>query len=105
VLPQLVLEEMSTVLERIYGRRTAFAARTFILRIGTLFPRDERLRIESERLRGRVAEKDLEIVAAVRISNASRLVAYDRHFNKLDEYRTPRQMVEEFGVQPYPIEY
>jgi Arc/MetJ-type ribon-helix-helix transcriptional regulator len=37
-IPELVLKETSTVLERLYGRRAVPAARSFLLRIGTLIP-------------------------------------------------------------------
>jgi len=101
-IPELVLEETSTVLERVYGERTVFPARTFLLRACTLIRRDETLHREMERARRLVPEKDLEIVAALRVFGTDRLVGYDRHFNKLVEYRTPKQTVEEFGVRAYP---
>ncbi len=52
-----------------------------------------------------VPEKDLEILAAVRVFGADRLIGYDRHFNHLEEYRTPKRMIEEFGVRPYHTTY
>ncbi len=58
-----------------------------------------------ERAKGLVPAKDLEVVAAVRVFRADRLVAYDRHFEDLSEYRTPREMIEEFGVRPYLSQY
>ncbi len=58
-----------------------------------------------ERVKGVVPRKDLEVVAAVRVFNSDRLVAFDRHFDKLKEYRTPKKMVEEFGVRPYSSQY
>ena len=100
-----MLEESSTVLERTYGRRVVFPARMFLLRLCTLIRRDSRLRDEMERAQGLVPEKDLEVVAAARVFNADRLVAYDRHFDRLREYRTPKKMVEEFGVKPYSSQY
>ncbi len=104
-IPELVLEETSIVLERNYGPRVVFPARSFLMRLCTLIPRDSRVRKEMEKAKGLVPEKDLEVLAAVRVFNSDRLIAYDRHFDKLREYRTPRKMVEEFGVKPYPSQY
>lgn len=58
-----------------------------------------------EKAEGLVPRKDLEVVAAVRVFNADRLVAYDRHFDELREYRSLKRMVEEFGVRPYSSQY
>ncbi len=92
-------------MERTYGRRVVFPARSFLLRLCTLIPRESRLRDEMERAKGLVPQKDVEVVAAVRVFNADRLVAYDRHFDGLREHRTPKKMVEEFSVRPFPSQY
>ena len=99
------MEETSTVLERTYGPRVAFHARSFLIRLSTFIPADDTFREEMEKAREIVPRKDLEIVAALRVFKADRLVAYDRHFDGLREYRTPRKMVEEFGIRPYPSMY
>jgi hypothetical protein len=58
-----------------------------------------------ERMKGLVPRKDLEVAAAARVFTSNRLVAYDRHFDQLKEYRTPKRMVEEFGVRPCALQY
>ncbi len=75
------------------------------MRLCTLIPRISRLRNETEKAKRLVPEKDLEVLAAVRVFNADRLVAYDRHFDQLREHRTAKRRVEEFGVKPYPSQY
>jgi hypothetical protein len=104
-IPGLVLEETSRVLERTFGRRVVFPTRSFLLRLCTLIPTNSTLREEMERMKGLVPRKDLEVVAAVRVFSADRLVAFDRHFDEMKEYRTPKRMVEEFGVRPYTSQY
>lgn len=104
-LPELVIEESSTVMQRIYGRKAAYATRVFLLRLCTIIPRGPRLTEEIERARGVVPDKDLEVLAAVRVMQADRLVPYDRHFQGLKEYRTPKRMVEDLGFEPYNTEY
>ncbi len=86
-------------------RGSPFPRGLFLDRLGTSIPRDGRLGEEMEKAKGLVPAKDLEVVAAVRLFRADRLVAYDRHFEDLSEYRTPKRMVEEFGVRPYPSHY
>ena len=104
-VPELVVEETCRVMERIYGRRIVFPTRTFLLRLCAPIPRGPRLREEMENARGIVPQKDLEVLAAARVMQADRLIAYDRHFEELLEYRTPKRMVEELGLRPYPTEY
>ncbi len=104
-VPELVMEETCNVMERIYGRRVVFPTRTFLLRLCTPIPRSPRLREEMEKTKGIVPQKDLEVLAAARVMQADRLIAYDRHFQELAEYRTPKRMVEELGLRPYPTEY
>jgi hypothetical protein len=104
-IPELVLEETSRVLERTLGRRVVFPARSFLLRLCTLIPTNSTLREEMERMKGLVPRKDLEVMAAVRVFSADRLVEFDRHFDEMKEYRTPKRMVEEFGVRPYTSQY
>ncbi len=88
------------MMERIYGRRVVFPTRSFLQRLCTLIPRDSRLRSEMEKAEGIVPEKDLEVVASARVFSADRLVGFDKHFEPLGEYRTPKKMVEELGLEP-----
>lgn len=104
-VPELVVDETCTVMERIYGRRVVFPTRTFLLSLCTLLPRGPGFREEVEKARGLVPEKDLEVLAGVRVMQADRLIAYDRHFEELAEYRTPKKIVDELGLRPYPTEY
>jgi hypothetical protein len=92
-------------MERIYGHGIVFPTRTFLLRLCALIPRGPRFREEMGRAEGLVPQKDLEVLAAVRVIQADRLIAYDRHFEELEEYRTPKRMVGELGLRPYPTEY
>ncbi len=92
-------------MERMYGRRVVFPARSFLQRLCTLIPRDPTLRSEMEKAEGIVPKKDLEVVASARVFGADRLVGFDRHFEPLEEYRTPKKMVEEMGVRALSKQY
>ncbi len=92
-------------MERMYGRRLVFPTRSFLQRLCTMIPRDLRLRSEMEKAEGIVPQKDSEIVASARAFSADRLVGFDRHFEPLREYRTPKKMVEELGVRAFETRY
>jgi len=52
-----------------------------------------------------VNEKDLEQVVAVREFGIKYLVSYDKHFESIEEYVTPKQFAEFLGLQTHPINY
>jgi predicted nucleic acid-binding protein len=52
-----------------------------------------------------VNEKDLEQVVAVREFGIKYLVSYDKHFESIEEYRTPKQFAEFLGLQTHPVNY
>jgi len=52
-----------------------------------------------------INEKDLEQVTAVKQSGLKYLVSYDKHFEGLEEYVTPRQFVELLGLRARPVNH
>jgi len=52
-----------------------------------------------------INEKDLEQVVAVREFGIKYLVSYDKHFEGLDEYRTPKQFAELLGLRAHVVNY
>ena len=58
-----------------------------------------------EKLKGKIKEKDLEQLAAVRKLNLKYLVGYDRDFEKFDEYITPKQFIRKLNLGTYETEY
>jgi predicted nucleic acid-binding protein len=56
-------------------------------------------------LKGKIKEKDLEQLAAVRKFNLRHLVGYDRDFENFDEYITPKQFIQKLNLKAYETEY
>ena len=52
-----------------------------------------------------INEKDLEQATAVRELGIKYLVSYDKHFESLEEYRTPKQFAQLLGLRTNPSNY
>jgi len=52
-----------------------------------------------------INEKDLEQVTAVREFGIKYLVSYDKHFEAIEEYITPKQFVKLLGLQTHAVDY
>ena len=55
--------------------------------------------------KGKIKEKDVENVAAVRHENLEFLVAYDRDYEGIREYITPKGFIKRQGIRGYETEY
>ena len=55
--------------------------------------------------KGKIKEKDVENVAAVRHENLEFLVAYDRDYESVPKYITPKSFIERQGIMGYEMEY
>ena len=55
--------------------------------------------------RGLIKEKDLEQLVVVKEFGIKYLIAYDRHFEGIEEYRTPREFVLAMGLEAFGSEY
>ena len=58
-------------------------------------------------LKGKIKERGLENVAAVKHESLEYLVAYDRDYGEaiVKEYITPKEFVKLFKLKPYDEEY
>jgi predicted nucleic acid-binding protein len=52
-----------------------------------------------------INEKDLEQVISVKEFGIKYLVSYDKHFEGIEEYRTPRQFAELLKLKARPVNY
>lgn len=62
---------------------------------------------EMKELRGKIKEKDLENIAAIKHDNLRYLVAYDEDYEEagVEEYITPKEFIKLFELEPYEKEY
>jgi len=63
------------------------------------------IKAEAEKLKGCVKEKDLLHLATVRVENIRYLVAYDRDFDRIPEYITPKGLLKKLGRKTGATEY
>lgn len=60
---------------------------------------------KTSRYRGEVKDKDLEQLITVREYGIKHLVSYDKDFEDVKEYITPREFVRQLGIEPRQTEY
>jgi len=52
-----------------------------------------------------INQKDLEQLTATRELGIKYLVSYDKHFQGIEEYKTPKQFAKILGIQAYLTDY
>jgi len=107
VVSQLVINEVERFFRENFSREAGYLAKRFVETISTeIITRDE-MRNEMEILRGKIHDKDLENIAAVRYAKIKYLVAYDEDYVEAgtSEYITPKNFVKLFGLIPHEMDY
>ena len=107
VVSELVVEEVRNVFERLLGREAGFYAMRYVETLAVKIVKREEMKSEMMGNRGKIKEKDVENVAAVRHEHLEFLVAYDRDYEGVLEYITPNDFIERFGIRirEYGMEY
>ena len=106
VVSQLVINEVERFFRENFSREAGYLAKRFVETISTeIITRDE-MRNEMEILRGKIHDKDLENIAAVRYAKIGYLVAYDEDYVEAgtSEYITPKNFVKLFGLIPHEMD-
>ena len=107
VVSELVVEEVRNVFERLVGREAGFYAMRYVETLAVKIVKREEMKSEIMENRGKIKEKDVENVAAVRHEHLEFLVAYDRDYEGVLEYITPKDFIERLGIgiREYDMEY
>ena len=107
VVSELVVEEVRNVFERLVGREAGFYAMRYVETLAVKIVKREEMKSEMMGNRGKIKEKDVENVAAVMHEHLEFLVAYDRDYEGVLEYITPKDFIERFGIRirEYDMEY
>ena len=90
VVSELVVEEVQTVFKRLAGREAGFYAMRYVETLAAKIVKREEMKSEVTENRGEIKDKDVENVAAVRHEHLEFLVAYDRDYEGVPEYITPK---------------
>lgn len=107
VVSELVVEEVQTVFKRLAGRDAGFYATRYVETLAAKIVKRDEMKSEIMENRGKIKDKDVENVAAVRHENLEFLVAYDRDYEGVPEYITPKDFIERLGIgiREYDMEY
>lgn len=104
VISERVLKEVMTYFKKFYDKDLAATFRDYLLRTcAIIFPSD--LKKEMKLYRNQIKNKDLEQLAAVRKLGIKYLVAYDRDFEKFEEYIIPKAFIKQLSLKPSPLDY
>lgn len=104
VISERVLKEVHSYFKKFYDKDLASAFRDYLLRTCTVIMATEVIS-ELPRYYGQIKEKDLEQLVVVKMLGIKFLVAYDRDFDKIQEYTTPKAFIKEMGFKPVATVY
>ena len=104
VISERVIREVQAYFKRFHNKDLAALFRDYLLRTCVLiFSAD--LQSEMLKYRKMIKAKDLEQVATVKKLGIKYLLAYDRDFEPIQEYITPKVFIKEFGIKPSSSDY
>ena len=104
VISERVYEESVKYFRRNYAKKTSEKFRLFILASSSII-KQQSVREEMNRLRGKIKLKDLENLAVVKALGLSYLVSVDRHFESFPEHVTPREFASLLGLKSAGTEH
>ena len=104
IISPRVLMDVKRYFREIKGKYYA-SLLDFILKSSFIIATVESIAGEMKRLEGRIKKKDLEQAAVVKKLNIPYLVALDRDFKAISEYRTPKAFVQLYGLKARKTEY
>ncbi len=104
VISERVLKEVMTYFKKFYDKDLAATLRDYLLRTCSIvFSGD--IRNEMRLYKNQIKDKDLEQLASVKKLGIKFLVAYDRDFEKFEEYIIPKAFIKQLSLKPSPSDY
>lgn len=104
VISELVLEEFKKFVKQEFSDKEAYHATSFLEELSEIVPRESVADL-MKKLNGKIADKDLEHLAAAEYRKVDFIIAYDKHFDFSEKYRTPKQFLKQLGVDYLETEY
>jgi len=104
IITESTLKEVYGYSRKHYSKRLADAFRVYLFAVSKMIF-SYQLKEHSTKYTDLINEKDLEQVTAVRELGIKYIVSYDKHFEGLQEYRTPKRFVELLGLRAHPTNY
>ena len=104
IISERVLMEVHLYFKKYYDKDLASTFRAYLLRTClVVFHAD--VQKEMAQYKNLIKDKDLEQIAVVKKLGIKFLVAYDRDFEKFEEYITPRTFIKQLGMNTGPTNY
>ena len=103
VINEKVITEVLKVLKELKDKDFASLVFSFLHSSFEIVPK-ERYATEMELNKGKIKEKDLEHLATAKALNLP-IIAYDKDFEDIEEYVTPKKFLETSGIAEYETEY
>ncbi len=104
VVSERVFKEVYRYFRRFHSKGLADEFRVYMFSTCQLILSSE-VCDKMSRYRGEVKDKDLEQTTTVREYGIKHLVSYDKDFEDVKEYITPREFVRQLGIRPRQTEY
>lgn len=104
IITESTFKEVYSYFRKHYSKKLADTFRIYLF-VACKLIYSYQLKEHSTKYLNLVNEKDLEQVIAVRELGIKYLVSYDKHFEGLDEYKTPKQFAELLGLRAYQVNY
>ncbi len=109
VVSEEIRLELVEYLRSEYGKDAAYRADLFLNGIPSFEVVDRELvGKHAKNLKGRIKDKDLPHLAAADVAKVDGIVSYDRDFKRAKTkipVLTPREFVEDLGIEPFEYEY
>jgi predicted nucleic acid-binding protein len=104
VISERVLREVQTYFKKFYSKDLAAIFKDYLLKTCTVVLSAD-VKKEMAKHKKLIKDKDLEQLATVKKLGIKFLVAYDRDFEKFEEYITPKAFIKEIGIKPALSDY
>lgn len=104
IISEKVFEEVVLYCKRYISSDFSGQVRRFLLDNCHIVLRNK-IQSQIQTLKGKIKDRDLEHLATVKAFKLKYLVSYDRDYEGIEEYITPKKLVELFGLEPSKTEY
>ena len=104
VISQRVFKEIVNYFRKYYNKELADKFRRYILQSCSLVLEYD-IKDSMAMLKNEIKEKDLEQIATVKKFGLKYLVSLDRHFEKFEEYITPKEFIKILEIKESSPEY
>ena len=104
IISQRVFKEIVNYFKKYYEKEVSDKVRRHILQSCTLVLEND-VKDYMDSLKGEIKEKDLEQISVVKKFGLKHLISLDRHFEKFEEYITPKDFIIAIGIKENDSEY